>query len=55
MCSSDLAEAVRRSLSLMGVTEAQQEAVSFGKEKPAAVGGDEAAHAQNRRVELSYR
>jgi len=49
------AEAVRRSLSLMGVTEAQQEAVSFGKEKPVAVGGDEAAHAQNRRVELSYR
>lgn len=49
------AEAVRRSLSLMGVTEAQQEAVSFGKEKPAALGGDEAAHGQNRRVELSYR
>ena len=49
------AEAVRRSLSLMGVTETQQEAVSFGKEKPAASGGDETAHQQNRRVELSYR
>lgn len=49
------AEAVRRSLSLMGVLDTQQEAVSFGKEKPAALGGDEAAHQQNRRVELSYR
>lgn len=49
------AEAVRRTLSLLGVADAQQEAVSFGKEKPAAMGGDEAAHQQNRRVELSYR
>ena len=49
------AEAVRRTLSLMGVADAQQAAVSFGKEKPAALGGDEAAHQQNRRVELSYR
>jgi peptidoglycan-associated lipoprotein len=49
------AEAVRRSLSVMGVNEAQQEAVSFGKEKPAVQGGDEAAHTKNRRVELSYR
>lgn len=49
------AEAVRRSLSLLGVSEAQMEAVSFGKEKPAAAGFDESAHAQNRRVEISYR
>ncbi len=49
------AEAVRRSLGVLGVSDAQQEAVSFGKEKPAAVGMDESAHAQNRRVELSYR
>ena len=49
------AEAVRRSLGVMGVSEAQQEAVSFGKEKPAVAGSDEAAHAKNRRVELSYR
>ncbi len=49
------AEAVRRSLSLMGVSEAQMEAVSFGKEKPAVFGFDEAAYAQNRRVEISYR
>jgi peptidoglycan-associated lipoprotein len=49
------ADAVRRSLSLLGVTEAQMESVSFGKEKPANAGSDEAAHQQNRRVELSYR
>lgn len=49
------AEAVRRQLAILGVSEAQQEAVSFGKEKPAAAGSDEASHAKNRRVELSYR
>ena len=49
------AEAVRRSLGLLGVQEGQMEAVSFGKEKPAAQGGTEDVHAQNRRVELSYR
>jgi peptidoglycan-associated lipoprotein len=49
------AEAVRRSLSILGVSDAQQEAVSFGKEKPAAMGADEAAFAKNRRVELTYR
>ncbi|MFN3437184.1 MAG: peptidoglycan-associated lipoprotein Pal [Acidovorax sp.] len=49
------AEAVRRSLGLLGVQDGQMEAVSFGKEKPAAQGGTEDVHAQNRRVELSYR
>lgn len=49
------AEAVRRSLALLGVQDSQVEAVSFGKEKPAAQGGTEDVHAQNRRVELSYR
>lgn len=49
------AEAVRRSLSLLGVTEAQMEAVSFGEEKPAVAGLDEASFARNRRVELTYR
>lgn len=48
------AEAVRRALSLLGVNEAQMEAVSFGEEKPAQVGFDEAAFSANRRVELSY-
>lgn len=49
------AEAVRRSLALLGVPDSQVEAVSFGKEKPAAPGNSEDAHAQNRRAELSYR
>lgn len=48
-------EAVRRTLSLLGVSEAQMEAVSFGEEKPAVIGFDEAAFAKNRRVELTYR
>jgi peptidoglycan-associated lipoprotein len=49
------AEAVRRSLNLLGVQDSQMEAVSYGKEKPAAQGNNEAAYAQNRRAELSYR
>lgn len=49
------AEAVRRSLALLGVPDSQVEAVSFGKEKPAAQGSSEDVHAQNRRAELSYR
>jgi peptidoglycan-associated lipoprotein len=49
------AEAVRRSLGLLGVADTQIEAVSFGKEKPAAPGMDEASWAQNRRAEIAYR
>ncbi|WP_313070234.1 peptidoglycan-associated lipoprotein Pal [Melaminivora sp.] len=49
------AEAVRRSLGLLGVADSQVEAVSFGKEKPAAFGDSEDSRAQNRRAELSYR
>jgi peptidoglycan-associated lipoprotein len=30
------------------------EAVSFGEEKPAVNGADEAAYAKNRRVEIKY-
>jgi peptidoglycan-associated lipoprotein len=46
------AEAVRRSLSVLGVSETQMEAVSYGKEKLAQTGTDEESHAKNRRVEL---
>ena len=49
------AEAVRRALGLLGVADAQVEAVSFGKEKPAATGSDEESMAKNRRAELNYR
>ena len=48
------AEAVRRALSLLGVQESQMEAVSFGKEKPKALGSDEAAWAENRRADIAY-
>ena len=49
------AEAVAKSLALLGAADAQVEAVSFGKERPAAQGSDEAAWAKNRRAELNYR
>ena len=49
------AEAVRKALGLLGVDEAQLEAVSFGKEKPVDLGNDEAAMAKNRRAELRIR
>ncbi len=48
------AEAVRRSLSSLGVPENQMEAVSLGKEKPKAQGHDEAAWAENRRADITY-
>ena len=49
------AEAVARSLTLLGVQDSQLEAVSFGKERPAVEGADEAAWAKNRRAELKDR
>lgn len=49
------AEAVARSLSLLGVQDGQLEPVSFGKERPVAVGSDESAWAKNRRAELKER
>lgn len=49
------AEAVRKSLSLLGVSDAQMEAVSFGKEKPAMLGGSDAAMEKNRRAEIAIR
>lgn len=48
-------EALRRALALLGVKEVQMEAVSFGEEKPAKQGFDEADFAENRRVEITYR
>lgn len=49
------AEAVVRSLVLLGVPERQLEAVSFGEERPAAQGSDESAWSRNRRAELKDR
>ena len=49
------AAAVAKSMALLGATDAQVEAVSFGKERPANEGHDEAAWAQNRRAEIKDR
>ncbi|RZS56679.1 peptidoglycan-associated lipoprotein Pal [Sphaerotilus mobilis] len=49
------ADAVVRALGLLGTGGAQTEAVSYGKERPAASGNDEASWAKNRRVELKDR
>jgi peptidoglycan-associated lipoprotein len=46
------AEAVVKSLTLLGVKPAQVEATSFGKERPAVQGENEEAWAKNRRAEL---
>ena len=48
------ADAVRQALSLLGVSETQLEAVSYGKEKLVALGSSEMEQAQNRRVEIRY-
>ena len=48
------AEAVARALKVYGVSDMQAEPVSFGSEKPKAAGHDEAAWAQNRRVDFAY-
>ncbi|WP_199227476.1 peptidoglycan-associated lipoprotein Pal [Limnohabitans sp. T6-5] len=48
------AEAVRQALTLLGVPDSQLEAVSYGKEKPAAQGNTELDFAKNRRVEIRY-
>ncbi|HUN93043.1 MAG TPA: peptidoglycan-associated lipoprotein Pal [Burkholderiaceae bacterium] len=49
------ADAVRQRLTLLGATDAQIESISNGKEKPRAMGHDEAAWAENRRADIVYR
>jgi peptidoglycan-associated lipoprotein len=48
------ADAVRRALALKGVPDSQMEAVSFGKEKPKAMGSNEEAWKENRRADIAY-
>jgi peptidoglycan-associated lipoprotein len=48
------AQTVRRALLAQGVAEAQITTVSYGEERPAVEGSDEAAYAQNRRVEFVH-
>ena len=49
------AEAVKRSLILLGAREDQVESVSLGKEKPKNPDHDEAAWAENRRADILYK
>lgn len=46
--------AVKNYLTMQGVSPSQIEVVSYGKERPAVSGHDEAAWAKNRRVELVF-
>ena len=48
------AESVKSALRIFGVKDNQVEAVSFGREKPVALGHDEAAWHQNRRADIVY-
>ena len=48
------AEAVRKALAVLGVSDAQMEAVSFGEEKPRNEADTEEAFAQNRRTDVVY-
>lgn len=48
------AVAVKQALNVLGVQDKQIETISFGKEKPKALGHDEASWAENRRVDLVY-
>ncbi|HRL20748.1 peptidoglycan-associated lipoprotein Pal [Alcaligenes sp. SDU_A2] len=47
-------DAVARMLGLLGVNANQVEAVSFGKERPKAMGNTEADYAENRRADIVY-
>ena len=49
------ANAVKAYLSAQGAVGRQIEVISYGEEKPAGAGHDEASWAQNRRVDLVYR
>ena len=48
------ADAVRRMMTLLGVSDNQIETISFGKEKPKASGTSEADFAENRRADIVY-
>jgi peptidoglycan-associated lipoprotein len=48
------AQSVRRALLLQGVSDSQITTVSYGEERPAVMGHNEAAWAKNRRVDIVY-
>ena len=48
------AESVKKIMTVLGVSDARIETISYGEEKPVAAGHDEAAWAQNRRADIKY-
>ncbi|WP_233238087.1 peptidoglycan-associated lipoprotein Pal [Bordetella sp. LUAb4] len=48
------ADSVRRTMTLLGVSDQQIETISFGKEKPKSTGTTEADFAENRRADINY-
>jgi len=48
------AKAVKDALSFAGIASARIRVVSFGEERPAAEGNDEASWSLNRRVEMKF-
>jgi peptidoglycan-associated lipoprotein len=48
------AESVKKIMTVLGVADGRVETVSYGEEKPVAMGHDEAAWAQNRRADIKY-
>jgi peptidoglycan-associated lipoprotein len=48
------AEAVKKIMTVLGVPDGRIETISFGEEKPVALGHDEDAWAKNRRADIKY-
>jgi peptidoglycan-associated lipoprotein len=48
------AEAVKKLITVLGVSDGRIETTSYGEEKPVAPGHDESAWAQNRRADIKY-
>jgi peptidoglycan-associated lipoprotein len=48
------AEAVKKVMTVLGVQDGRIETVSYGEEKPKAMGHDEQSWAQNRRADIKY-
>jgi peptidoglycan-associated lipoprotein len=48
------AEAVKKLITVLGVSDGRIETTSYGEEKPVAQGHDESAWAQNRRADIKY-
>jgi peptidoglycan-associated lipoprotein len=48
------ANAVKQALTVLGVAGDRIETISFGEDKPKALGHDEASWSQNRRVDIKY-